>query len=141
MAEHSGIFNWLKAKVDYIRSRDYIAYWTADGSNVPLSALPNDNGLVTRSMLEIAIESVSPPSTQFRIPFTAVSNVAINWQTDMPDGVNTYASLFSNYVEAFVYFTTSPGGQPYTWTLDGDNNVLEVTFDWGVVQSGYILFN
>lgn len=140
MAEHSGIFDWLRVKVGaFIQSRSFIAYWTSDGSSVPLSALPNDNGLVTRSMLNLAVGSVDVAPV-FRIPFTAVTGVSIEWQTDMPDGTNTYQSLFGNNVESFVYFSTSPGGQPYTWTLDGSNNVLVVTFDWGLAQTGYIRF-
>jgi hypothetical protein len=137
MAEHTGVFNWLKAKVTFIQSRDFIAYFTSDGSIIPQSQLPNDNALVTRGMLNTAVGSV-PTVPIFRIPFTAQTGATINWQTDKPDGTNTYQSLYGNNVEAFVYFPGTPGGQPYTWTIDGSGNVLAVTFDWGTSQSGYI---
>ncbi len=81
------------------------------------------------------------PYTPIRVPFTSATGLAITWQTDIPTGqTQTYFQLFGNNVEAFVYFTGTPGGQPYSWTLDGSLNVLVVTFDWGVAQSGYIRF-
>lgn len=77
----------------------------------------------------------------FSVPFSAQTGIVINWQSDTPpDQDSTYFELFNNSVEAFVYFLNSPGGQPYTWTLDGSSNVLVVTFDWGISQSGYIKF-
>jgi len=77
----------------------------------------------------------------FVVPFSAVSTVSITWQVQMPPGsILTYFQLFGNNVEAFVYFIGLPQGQPYSWTLDGSNNVDIVTFDWGSPQTGYIRF-
>lgn len=61
MAEHTGVFNWLKSKVStgFIQFRSFAAYYTSDGSTVPQSQLPNDNSFVTRGMLNIVAESMS----------------------------------------------------------------------------------
>lgn len=96
-----------------------------------------DNGHITKLMLITAMGGLIAP---LRIPFTSSTGPVINWQTDLADGVNTYFELFSNRVEAFVYRTDFglPLGQPYTWTVDGSNNVNVVTFAFGDTATGYI---
>lgn len=140
MAQHTGLFDWIKKKTgtDPILLRSFFSYFTHDGSPVGIDDLPDDNCLVTKGMLDAAVAGFGAP---VRVPFTTETNLVIDWQTDTPPGnPSTYFAIFGNNLEAFVYFTGSPGGQPYTWTLDGDNNIDVVTFDWGSSQSGYIRF-
>lgn len=107
-------------------------------NSLPITADLLDNDVPAWKNINDAIENIFIP---LRIPFTSQTGLTINWQTDIPPGDSvSYFTLFGNNIEAFVY-TTIPLGQPYTWTIDGSNNILLVTFDWGSSQSGYIRFN
>lgn len=107
-------------------------------SVLPATVDLEDNDVPAWKNVNDAVISLVTP---LRVPFTNETGLTINWQTDVPPGESvSYFTLFNNNVEAFVYFSNSPGGQPYTWTLDGSSNILVVTFDWGISQSGYIKF-
>ncbi|MFI5158604.1 MAG: hypothetical protein ACHQF4_07040 [Sphingobacteriales bacterium] len=141
MAEHNGKFTTIGNKISgiFIPLVDFLAYYTSDGSYVPLSALPNDNGLITRSMLEIALSGI-PLLPIIQTEFTAQTGMVITWQTDIPAGqTQTYFELFGNYVESRAYFNGGGTSDP-TWTYDGSNNVNIVTFAFGSAQSGWIRF-
>jgi hypothetical protein len=76
-------------------------------------------------------------------PFASVSGITINWQTDLADGVNTYAALLGNIfprpVVAILSTGTTyvyPGTLP---TVDFDGTLINtVTLDWGSVGNGFV---
>lgn len=93
----------------------------------------------------------SQPVTYFAVSFTSVSSLTINWQTDIPPGqISTYSQIFGQVVpNPEVYILPDPISSPndyqqipvnLTYTTDGSENVLTVTLDWSIVQTGRIVF-
>jgi len=77
--------------------------------------------------------------------FTAQTGLTINWQTDLADGVHTYAALLGNYFPRPVVALLSSGSDyVYPGTLPAVNYssglINTVVFDWGVSSDGYIRF-
>jgi len=89
------------------------------------------------------IESIG--SNVVQKSFTAQTGLTINWQTDLADGVHTYAALLGNFFPRPVVALLSSGSDyVYPGTLPVVNYsaglVNTVTFDWGVSSDGYIRF-
>lgn len=103
MAEHDGIFDWIKKKngIGPVSLRSFFSYFTADDSDVNLSALPDNNSLVTKGMLLVVANSI--PETTPPIPTTITAGT-------------TPVSLTVVYTD-FVYPTVlfrDPSGNNYT---------------------------
>jgi hypothetical protein len=85
-------------------------------------------------------------------PFTAVTGLTINWQTDIITGTATYAAFLGNslFKKPSVYIEVANTNGTYTenaidynltLTLSADKSqILTATFDWGVSQTGTISF-
>lgn len=84
------------------------------------------------------------------VPFTAVTNLAINWQTDIPAGQSVaYVFLLGNAIPKPVVDSVPVSGSPnsyeripanISYTTDGAGNLLTVTIDWSISQTGVIIF-
>lgn len=69
MAKHDGIFRRLFSDgVQAISAWSFLSYFTSDGSDVPLSALPDNNSLVTKGMLQVVADSIPGAIPQVTTP-------------------------------------------------------------------------
>jgi len=97
---------------------------------------------ITKKVLEGFNPPVSAPLT-FEIPVTG-SGLVINWQTDLIDGVQTYAAALGNNLPKPVHYFkdgnnyTDGSVKPAIVRVSGD--ITTVTFDWGYSTDCVIVF-
>lgn len=110
MAGHTGVFNWLKSKVvnGFISSKSFISYYSSDSSIYPQSALPDDNSLVTRGMLNIVADSI--PSTGGQ-----VTQLITGGTTPMPTDIP-----YTSFINPTVMFKNEDGSD-YAGAFAQDN--------------------
>lgn len=95
MAKHDGIFRRLFADgIAALSAWSFISYYSADGSVIPQSQLPDDNSLVTRGMLNTAIDSIPTMGIQVTTPI--VSGVTANPITVAYTGYANPTLIFRN---------------------------------------------
>lgn len=134
------LLDYIRAKVGQaIKSASTIIY-----TNPPsLTDLPDD-GLVTKNMLVGYV----PAAKQYAVQLTNVSGLIINWQTDLIDGVHTYVSVFGDIPPVPCVYLRDPTSHllnpanALPVVDDGNNSgtINTVTFDWGYLTDGVIVF-
>ena len=98
---------------------------------------------ITKKALDGLPTPTPEPPLTYEVPVTAAS-ITINWQTDLIDGVQTYAdALGNNLPKAFHYFKTADqytrgGVEPVVNRVLGE--ITTVIFDWGYVADSVIVF-
>jgi len=131
------------------------------GSSIGVRDLMTDEG--QRSFIDFgqfdyitkaALNGFNPPipKKHYEYPFISSGGALINWQTDLIDGVNTFADILGNEIPSYavVNFYTAPdiwvdGGVKPLKTVrptTGPNAGLiqTVEWDWGSVETGVIVF-
>lgn len=96
----------------------------------------------------LVLEAIPTTVGSYEVDITAQSSFVIDWQTDLIDGVQTYAEALGNIPpKAFHYFITVDGDIE-TFTRGGVEPVVvrdsglitTVTFDWGYDTDCAIVF-
>jgi hypothetical protein len=116
---------------------------TADGSNI--QSFQKITYQTAYSLGQLGSEDLIPlrlaqgmvSGSGYEVIFTNVTSLAVNWNTTLIDGVQTYAAALGNLVPMCVIFT----GTKATGLTGGNTFEIDVTYEDDEVTINNVTFN